>query len=278
MRPAITDRSPSASSNRWPQPDGAKGYTLALNVGDQWSDLKGKPEAILGEVSRSYYFIRSSAWLRRVHPHSQMHGLLLFKPYGGAADSGHAYLWRRVRARLIRETRVEQLLEARFGARRAAATAQSQRSSAAVLGRDAVLAGPGWLGEPMAAQFLASGSACCRTRKSMHVPRWCSALPHHHLHVVAGDCAKAWPCAVLSAGHSGGASPGVYAVVARGAAAEQSASVGCCIRYAQDGARRIHTPAEELKLIATAARRLDVIPDSRSAGAPRSRAQRRRGA
>ena len=36
----------------------AAGYTLALNVGDQWSDLKGKPEA---EYSVKYpdpfYFI-----------------------------------------------------------------------------------------------------------------------------------------------------------------------------------------------------------------------------
>jgi acid phosphatase len=36
----------------------AKGYTLALNVGDQWSDLKGKPEAEYSvKYPDPYYFI-----------------------------------------------------------------------------------------------------------------------------------------------------------------------------------------------------------------------------
>lgn len=36
----------------------AKGYTLALNVGDQWSDLKGKPEAEFSvKYPDPYYFI-----------------------------------------------------------------------------------------------------------------------------------------------------------------------------------------------------------------------------
>ena len=36
----------------------AAGYTLALNVGDQWSDLKGKPEAELSvKYPDPYYFI-----------------------------------------------------------------------------------------------------------------------------------------------------------------------------------------------------------------------------
>ena len=36
----------------------AKGYTLALNVGDQWSDLKGKPEAEYNvKYPDPYYFI-----------------------------------------------------------------------------------------------------------------------------------------------------------------------------------------------------------------------------
>ncbi len=34
------------------------GYTLALNVGDQWSDLKGKPEAEYSvKYPDPYYFI-----------------------------------------------------------------------------------------------------------------------------------------------------------------------------------------------------------------------------
>jgi acid phosphatase len=37
----------------------AKGYTLALNVGDQWSDLKGKPEAEFSvKYPDPYYFIK----------------------------------------------------------------------------------------------------------------------------------------------------------------------------------------------------------------------------
>ncbi len=36
----------------------ATGYTLALNVGDQWSDLKGKPEAEYPvKYPDPYYFI-----------------------------------------------------------------------------------------------------------------------------------------------------------------------------------------------------------------------------
>jgi len=36
----------------------AKGYTLALNVGDQWSDLKGKPGAEFSvKYPDPYYFI-----------------------------------------------------------------------------------------------------------------------------------------------------------------------------------------------------------------------------
>jgi len=37
----------------------AKGYTLALNVGDQWSDLRGKPEAEYSvKYPDPYYFIK----------------------------------------------------------------------------------------------------------------------------------------------------------------------------------------------------------------------------
>ena len=36
----------------------AQGYTLALNVGDQWSDLKGKPEAEFSvKYPDPFYFI-----------------------------------------------------------------------------------------------------------------------------------------------------------------------------------------------------------------------------
>jgi hypothetical protein len=36
----------------------ATGYTLALNAGDQWSDLKSKPEAELSvKYPDPYYFI-----------------------------------------------------------------------------------------------------------------------------------------------------------------------------------------------------------------------------
>ena len=37
----------------------AEGYTLVLNVGDQWSDLKGTPEAEFSvKYPDPYYFIR----------------------------------------------------------------------------------------------------------------------------------------------------------------------------------------------------------------------------
>jgi hypothetical protein len=36
----------------------ASGYTLALSVGDQWSDLKGKPEAeFFVKYPDPYYFV-----------------------------------------------------------------------------------------------------------------------------------------------------------------------------------------------------------------------------
>ena len=36
----------------------AEGYTIVLNVGDQWSDLKGKPEAEFSvKYPNPYYFI-----------------------------------------------------------------------------------------------------------------------------------------------------------------------------------------------------------------------------
>jgi hypothetical protein len=36
----------------------AEGYTIVLNVGDQWSDLKGKPEAEFSvKYPDPYYFI-----------------------------------------------------------------------------------------------------------------------------------------------------------------------------------------------------------------------------
>ena len=47
-----------SSSQRSGRASSQQGYTLVLNVGDQWSDLKGKPEAeYLREVSDPYYFI-----------------------------------------------------------------------------------------------------------------------------------------------------------------------------------------------------------------------------
>jgi hypothetical protein len=36
----------------------AEGYTIVLNVGDQWSDLKGKPEAEFSvKYPNPFYFI-----------------------------------------------------------------------------------------------------------------------------------------------------------------------------------------------------------------------------
>ena len=123
-----------------------------------------------------------------------MHGLLLFKPVTVALlILANAYFVAAEFALVsIRETRVEQLLEARVPGARAVRRLQRNLGDllpAVQLGVTLCSLALGWLGEPLAAQFLG---------------RWIGALPHAqiygnvaalvigfcvitYLHVVAGE-------------------------------------------------------------------------------------------
>ena len=202
-----------------------------------------------------------------------MHGLLLFKPVTVALlILANAYFVAAEFALVsIRETRVEQLLEARVPGARAVRRLQRNLNDllpAVQLGVTLCSLALGWLGEPMAAQFLA---------------QWIGVLPHAqiygnvaalvlgfclitYLHVVAGELVpKALALRRAEALAIAVAPPMlVFMAVVRPAVRLLSKSASVVLRAFDmpktERAASIHS-AEELKLIATAARRLDVIPE-----------------
>ena len=202
-----------------------------------------------------------------------MHGLLLFKPVTVALlIMANAYFVAAEFALVsIRETRVEQLLEARVPGTRAVRRLQHNLDDllpAVQLGVTLCSLALGWLGEPMAAQFLG---------------RWIGVLPHAQIygnvaalvlgfclityfHVVAGELVpKALALRRAEALAVAVAPPMlVFMAVARPAVRLLSRSASAVLRAFDmpktERAASIHS-AEELKLIATAARRLDVIPE-----------------
>ena len=227
---------------------------------------------------------------RGCYPHSQMHGLLLFKPVMVALlILANAYFVAAEFALVsIRETRVEQLLEARVPGARAVRRLQHNLDDllpAVQLGVTLCSLALGWLGEPLAAQFFG---------------RWIGVLPHAQIygnvaalvlgfclityfHVVAGELVP--KALALRRGEALAVAVAppmlVFMAITRPAVRLLSRSASAILRGFDipktERPASIHS-AEELKLIATAARRLDVIPEFRGAGAPRSRAQRRPGA
>jgi putative hemolysin len=202
-----------------------------------------------------------------------MHGLLLFKPVMVALlILANAYFVAAEFALVsIRETRVEQLLEARVPGARAVRRLQRNLDDllpAVQLGVTLCSLALGWLGEPMAAQFFG---------------QWIGALPHAqvygnvaalvlgfclitYLHVVAGELVpKALALRRAEALAVAVAPPMlVFMAVARPAVRLLSRSASAILRgfdiAKTERAASIHS-AEELKLIATAAQRLGLLPE-----------------
>lgn len=202
-----------------------------------------------------------------------MHGLLLFKPVTVALlILANAYFVAAEFALVsIRETRVEQLLEARVPGARAVRRLQRNLDDllpAVQLGVTLCSLALGWLGEPMAAQFLG---------------RWIGFLPHAQIygnvaalvlgfclityfHVVAGELVP--KALALQRGEALAVAVAppmlVFMAVTRPAVRLLSRSASMVLRGFDiprtERAASIHS-AEELKLIATAARRLGVIPE-----------------
>ncbi|MFZ0339795.1 MAG: hemolysin family protein [Terracidiphilus sp.] len=202
-----------------------------------------------------------------------MHGLLLFKPVTVALlILANAYFVATEFALVsIRETRVEQLLEARVPGARAVRRLQRNLDDllpAVQLGVTLCSLALGWLGEPLAAQFLG---------------RWIGMLPHAQIygsvaalvlgfalityfHVVAGELVP--KALALRRGEALAVAVAppmlVFMAVARPAVRLLSRSASIILRGFDipktERAASIHS-AEELKLIATAARRLGVIPE-----------------
>ena len=202
-----------------------------------------------------------------------MHGLLLFKPVTVALlILANAYFVATEFALVsIRETRVEQLLEARVPGARAVRRLQRNLDDllpAVQLGVTLCSLALGWLGEPLAAQFL---------------DRWIGLLPHAqvygsvaalvlgfalitYFHVVAGELVP--KALALRRGEALAVAVAppmlVFMAVTRPAVRLLSRSASLILRGFDipktERAASIHS-AEELKLIATAARRLGVIPE-----------------
>jgi len=202
-----------------------------------------------------------------------MHGLLLLKPVAVAMlILANAYFVAAEFALVsIRETRVDQLLEARVPGARAVRRLQRNLDDllpAVQLGVTLCSLALGWLGEPLAAQILSG---------------WLGALPHAQLyvgavslvlgfclityfHVVAGELVpKALALRRAEALAVAIAPPMlVFMAVARPAVRLLSRSASAVLRAFDipktERAASIHS-AEELKLIATAARRLGLLPE-----------------
>ncbi len=202
-----------------------------------------------------------------------MHGLLLFKPVTVALlILANAYFVATEFALVsIRETRVEQLLEARVPGARAVRRLQRNLDDllpAVQLGVTLCSLALGWLGEPLAAQFL---------------DRWIGDLPHAQIygnvaalvlgfclityfHVVAGELVP--KALALRRGEALAVAVAppmlVFMAVARPAVRLLSRSAAAVLRAFDmpkgERAASIHS-AEELKLIATAAQRLGLLPE-----------------
>jgi CBS domain containing-hemolysin-like protein len=171
----------------------------------------------------------------------------------------------------IRETRVDQLLEARVPGARAVRRLQHNLDEllpAVQLGVTLCSLALGWLGEPLAAQMLSG---------------WLGALPHAqifagavslvlgfclitYLHVVAGELVPKGLALRRAEALAVAIAPPmlVFMAVARPAVRLLSRSASAVLRAFDipktERAASIHS-AEELKLIATAARRLGLLPE-----------------
>jgi CBS domain containing-hemolysin-like protein len=202
-----------------------------------------------------------------------MHELLLIKPVAVAMlILANAYFVAVEFALIsIRDTRVEQLLAARVPGARAVRSLQCNLADllpAVQLGVTLCSLALGWLGEPLAAQMLAG---------------WMGALPHANLyghvvavtlgfaiityfHVVAGELVPKGLALRRAEALAVAVAPPmlVFMAVTRPAVRLLSRSAAAVLHAfdipAGERAASIHS-AEELKLIATAARRLGLLPE-----------------
>jgi len=202
-----------------------------------------------------------------------MHELLLFKPVAVAMlILANGYFAAAEFALVaIRESRVEQLLEAQVPGARAVRRLQQNLDDllpAVQLGVTLCSLALGWLGEPLAAQILAG---------------WMGALPHAkayahvvavavgfalitYFHVVAGELVPKGLALRRAEALAVAIAPPmlVFMAVTRPAVRLLSWSAAMVLRgfdiHASDRAASVHSP-EELKLIATAARRLGLLPE-----------------
>jgi putative hemolysin len=203
---------------------------------------------------------------------TQMHELLLFKPVAVAMlILANAYFVAAEFALVsIRETRVEQLLASHVAGARAVRRLQQNLDDllpAVQLGVTLCSLALGWLGEPLAAQMLAG---------------WMSVLPHAkiyahviaviagfalitYFHVVAGELVPKGLALRRAEALAVAIAPPmlVFMAVTRPAVRLLSRSASAVLRgfdIPTERAATVHSP-EELKLIATAARRLGLLPE-----------------
>ncbi len=202
-----------------------------------------------------------------------MHGLMLLKPVAVAMlILANAYFVAAEFALVsIRDTRVEQLLAAGVPGARAVRRLQSNLDDllpAVQLGVTLCSLALGWLGEPLAAQILAG---------------WMEGLPHAQIyghvaavavgfalityfHVVAGELVPKSLALRRAEALAVAVAPPmlVFMAVARPAVRLLSRSAAAVLHAfdipATERAAAVHS-AEELKLIATAARRLGLLPE-----------------
>jgi putative hemolysin len=202
-----------------------------------------------------------------------MHGVLLFKPVAVAMlILANAYFVAAEFALVsIRETRIEQLLEASVPGARAVRRLQRNLGDllpAVQLGVTLCSLALGWLGEPLVASILAG---------------WFGALPHAqvwghiaavvvgfalitYFHVVAGELVPKALALRRAEALAVAVAPPMLAFMAvtqpavRLLSRSASAVLSAFDIPATERAASIHS-AEELKLIATAARRLGLLPE-----------------
>ncbi len=207
------------------------------------------------------------------YPLTQMHGLLLFKPFAVAMlILANAYFVAAEFALIsIRETRVEQLLEAGVPGARAVRRLQRNLDDllpAVQLGVTLCSLALGWMGEPLAAALLGG---------------WLNWLPHAKIYghivavvlgfalityfdVVAGELVPKSLALRRAEALAVAIAPPmlVFMAVTRPAVRLLSRSAAVILRGFDipetERAASIHS-AEELKLIATAARRLGLLPE-----------------
>jgi CBS domain containing-hemolysin-like protein len=207
-----------------------------------------------------------------------MHGLLLFKPVAVAMlILANAYFVAAEFALVsIRETRVEQMLEAGVPGARAVRRLQRNLSDllpAVQLGVTLCSLALGWLGEPLAASIISGWLGT----------GWLGALPHAqvwghvvavvlgfalitYFHVVVGELVPKSLALRRAEALAVAIAPPmlVFISVARPAVRLLSRSASAVLRGfdipTTERAASIHS-AEELKLIATAARRLGLLPE-----------------